>query len=106
MGAVNINSTNNRFTVNLDVPIEIPSNAYNITVCCKQLIMWNTVFNITNTNNQIFIGAPDVNDVRQDKLITVLLTLFRKNVALKSFRNLFDTMRRKSLNIPRCVNMI
>ena len=71
LGASNISSTNNRFTVNLDVPIEIPSNAYNITVCCKQLIMWNTCFNITNTNNNIYIGAPNTLDVRQDKLITV-----------------------------------
>jgi len=76
LGASNISSTNNRFTVNLDVPIEIPSNAYNITVSCKQLIMWNTVFNITNTNNQIFIGAPNTLDVRQDKLITVPLGLY------------------------------
>ena len=76
IGATNVNSTNNRFTVNLDVPIEIPSNAYNITVCCKQLVMWNTVYNITNTNNNIYIGAPNTLDIRQDKLITIPVGLY------------------------------
>lgn len=71
MGAQNVNSTNNRFTVNLDVPIEMPTNAYNITVSCKQLIMWNTVYNITEANNQIHISAPDINDITQAKLISV-----------------------------------
>ena len=71
LGAVNISSTKNRFSVNLSSPIEIPSSATNIFVSCKSLIMWNTCFNITETNNSIYITAPSASNASQSRLISV-----------------------------------
>jgi hypothetical protein len=59
-GASNVTSDGSRFLVNLDDPIEIPSDAKSCLISVQESTIWNTIPNIlTGVNDKFYIVTPD-----------------------------------------------
>ena len=74
-GSFNISPNGDRFTIQFDRPIMIPSNSTTATIELNQSSVWNTTYNIStaNNNNQIGLvisGTPVVLEI-QDGLYDI-----------------------------------
>ena len=85
-GAFNITPNGDRFTIQFDRPIMIPSNSTTATIELNQISVWNTTYNIStaNNNNQIGLvisGTPVVLEIQDGLYETLSSALDRALVA-------------------------
>lgn len=71
-GAININSTKNRFEVELQEGLKIPSNAENCQLSVEESTVWWSVPNIiTGQNDKFYITGPNTSDVVTNFVLTI-----------------------------------
>ena len=70
-GAFNKSEDGSRFSVELKNNLEIPNDAIGVNIDVHRVYIWNTFFNVTNKNNQIFVQGKNTSDVIQSKTITM-----------------------------------
>lgn len=71
-GSSNLSPDGSRFELNFRPALQIPQNATDITVSAEESEVWWTVPNITtNSNDKMYITAPNVADVLTPFIITI-----------------------------------
>ena len=76
-GASNKSAYGDRFEIQLQDPIAIPSDALNVTVSLHESTIWWTVINIiAGQNDKMYIDGPDTLDAPQSYIVTIPAGLY------------------------------